>query len=53
MEIYYHAKFGASRMKNEGVRPVFLGGGGGEKYDEERGQIGLKTSYIFQYRFKE
>jgi hypothetical protein len=29
------------------------GGGGGEKYDEERGQIGLKTSYIFQYRFKE
>ena len=34
VEIYFHAKSGASRMKNEGVMTVLVGG---NKYDKKRG----------------
>ena len=44
MEIYFHAKSGASRMKNEGVMTVLVGGGG--NMIKERGQIGLMKKFI-------
>ena len=33
MEIYFHAQSGASRMKNEGVMTILVGGG----YDKREG----------------
>ena len=50
MEIYFHAKSGASRMKNEGVMTVLVGG---TNMIKREGENRVKEKIInFPYRVK-